>query len=231
MAVMTRRLTRILSGFLLTALAVPACADVLIFGGTRGIGLETVRLLRAAGEDVTVLVRKTSDLAALNEIDGVTMVVGDALDKDSVTAACASGEFDAVVSTLGGQPGNSAVDSVGNINAIDAAQAAGVPRFILITSIGAGDSRAAAPTAMIKVLGEVIAGKEQAERHLIDSDLSWTIIRPGLLTDKPASGKGVLTQNTSDVGLIPRVEVARLIVQALGNGATFGHIFSALESQ
>ena len=212
-------------------LQLPASADVLIFGGTRGVGLETVRQLREAGEGVTVMVRKTSDLTALNAIEGVKTTVGDALDMDSVTAAFASGQFDAAVSTLGGLPGNAAVDSTGNINAIDAAQAAGVPRFILVTSIGAGDSRAAAPAAMKKVLGEVIAGKEQAERRLIDSDLSWTIIRPGLLTNKPASGNGILTQNTSDVGLIPRAEVARLIVQALGNGATFKHVFSALEKK
>ena len=51
------------------------------------------------------------------------------------------------------------------------------------------------------------------------------------LTNKPASGKGALTQNTSDLGMIPRAEVARLIVQSLGNGATFGSIYSAFDKK
>ena len=137
----------LLAALLITmASALPALADTLVFGGTRGIGLETVRLLAGNGEAVTVLVRETSDLTALNEIDGVSTTVGDAMDMASVTQAFAAGEYQAVVSTLGGSmTAGFAVDSVGNINAIDGAKAAGVERFVLVTAIGAGDSRAAAP--------------------------------------------------------------------------------------
>jgi uncharacterized protein YbjT (DUF2867 family) len=95
-------------------LAVSALADTLVFGGTRGIGLETVRLLAGKGEAVTVLVRATSDLTALNEIDGVSTTVGDAMDMASVTQAFAAGEYQVVVSTLGGSlQGGFAVDSQG----------------------------------------------------------------------------------------------------------------------
>jgi uncharacterized protein YbjT (DUF2867 family) len=123
-----------------------------------------------------------------------------------------------------------AVDSVGNINAIDAAKAAGVTRFVLVTSIGAGDSRAAAPAPMLKALGTVLVEKEKAERHLIDSGLQWTIIRPGFLNDKPRDAQGTLTQNTSMLGAISRAEVARLVAESLGNEATFGKIYSAIEA-
>jgi uncharacterized protein YbjT (DUF2867 family) len=209
-----------------------ATADVLVFGGTRGVGLATVRHLRESGEAVTVMVRKTSDLTALNGIDGVSTTVGDALVMEEVTAAFASGEFEAVVSTLGGTlKGGVSVDSVGNIHAIDGAKATGVDRFILITSIGAGDSRAGSPSGMLRVLGPVLVEKEKAERHLIDSGLTWTIMRPGVLKDKPATGRGILTQDTSALGMINRAELARLIVDSIDDEQTFGRIYTAIEKR
>ena len=191
-------LSRLAAVLLAFVISLPALADTLVFGGTRGIGLETVRELRDNGKAVTVLVRETSDLTALNEIDGVKTTVGDALDMESVTRAYASGTFESAISTLGGSmEAGFTVDSVGNMNAVDGAKAAGVDRFILVTSVGAGDSRAAAPAQMLKALGQVLVEKEKAERHLIDSGLSWTIIRPGFLNDKPKNTVGMLTQNTS----------------------------------
>jgi uncharacterized protein YbjT (DUF2867 family) len=221
----------LLAALLITmAPALPALADTLVFGGTRGIGLETVRLLAGKGEAVTVLVRETSDLTALDEIDGVRTTVGDAMDRASVTRAFAAGEYQVVVSTLGGSmTAGFTVDSVGNINAIDGAKAAGVERFVLVTSIGAGDSRAAAPAPMLKALNQVLVEKEKAERHLIDSGLQWTIIRPGFLNDKPRDTQGILTQKSSAMGAISRAEIARLITESIGNEATFGMIYSAIE--
>ena len=175
-------LTRFSVLLVLFSITLPAFSDILVFGGTRGIGLETVRQLKENGEAVTVLVRETSDLTALNEIDGVTTAVGDAMDMESITRVYAADEFDTVISTLGGSwDFGFTVDSVGNIHAIDGAKAAGVDRFILVTSIGAGDSRAAAPTKMLQALAPVLVEKEKAERHLVDSELTWTIIRPGFL--------------------------------------------------
>ena len=208
----------------------PVLAEILVFGGTTGVGLETVRQLRNNDEAVTVLVRKTSDLSGLEAIGGVTTTVGDALDMESVTRAYASGEYELVISTLGGHMETGFdVDSVGNIYAIDGAKAAGVARFVLVTSIGAGDSRAAAPAKMLQALSMVLVEKEKAERHLLDSGLTWTIIRPGFLKDKPANGKGILTQDTSAIGLAGRAEVARLIVESIRNESAYGKIYSAIE--
>ncbi|MGI9341991.1 MAG: SDR family oxidoreductase [Gammaproteobacteria bacterium] len=207
-----------------------ASADVLVFGGTRGVGLETVRALRASGEAVTVMVRKTSDLTALNEIDGVSTTIGDAMVMEEVSAAFASGEFDAAVSSLGGTlETDASVDSVGNIHAIDGAKAAGVERFILVSSIGAGDSRAGSPKGMLRVLGPVLIEKEKSERHLIDSGLVFTIMRPGVLKDGAATGKGVLTQDTTALGMINRAELARVIVDAIDDEQTFKRIYTAIE--
>lgn len=231
-AVLRRLATVLVAVSMTVGVTLPVCADVLVFGGTRGVGLEVVGQLRAQGEGVTVLVRETSDLSALNAIEGVSMTVGDAMNMDAVTRAFASGEFDTAITTLGGTPqAGFMVDSVGNINAIDGALAAGAKRFILVTSIGAGDSRAAAPDAMLKALGMVIAEKEKAERHLIDSSLTWTIIRPGVLNDKPKTDRGVLIQDTTALGVISRAELARLIIDSIDDQTTYGRIFSAIEER
>jgi uncharacterized protein YbjT (DUF2867 family) len=230
--VLSRLAATLLALAMALGMTLPACADVLVFGGTRGIGLEVVRQLREQGEGVTVLVRETSDLTALNAIDGVATTVGDAMDREAVTRAFAAGEFATVITTLGGTPqAGFMVDSVGNINAIDGALAAGASRFILVTSIGAGDSRAAAPDAMLKVLGMVIAEKEKAERHLIDSGLTWTIIRPGVLNDKPQNDRGRLIQDTTTVGVISRAEIARLIIDLIDDETTYRRIYSAIEER
>jgi len=83
-------LTRLSVMLVLFSITLPVFSDVLVFGGTRGIGLEIVRQLKENGEAVTVLVRETSDLTALNEIDGVSTAVGDAMDMESVTRVFAS---------------------------------------------------------------------------------------------------------------------------------------------
>ena len=218
------------AGIVTIVTALPAVADVLIFGGTRGVGLETARLLASAGEPVTVMVRQSSDVTALSELDGVTRVIGDALVPGSVAAAFASGEFEAAVSTLSGNPeAGFAVDSVGSINAINAAKAAGVQRFILISSIGVGDSAKALPQAALDALANVLVEKTKAENHLIKSGLDYTIIRPGGLLDKPANGLGVLTEDVMASGIIRRAEVARLIVEALNDAAASNKIYTAIE--
>ncbi len=222
----------VVAGVIAFATALPASADVIIFGGTRGVGLETARLLAAAGEPVTVMVRESSNVTALKEIDGVTLVTGDALLPESVAAAFASGQFDAAVSTLSGNPeAGFTVDSVGSINAVDAAKAAGAQRFILVSSIGVGDSAKALPKAALDALAHVLVEKTKAENHLIESGLDYTIIRPGGLLDKPTQGTGVLTEDPMATGIIRRAEVARLIVEALADEAAFNKVYTAIEEK
>lgn len=72
--------------------------------------------------------------------------IGDAMDMESVEAAWKNmDDCKIVVSTLGGSPADPAVDSLGNINLINAAINNGVERFVLVTSIGTGDSKDAPP--------------------------------------------------------------------------------------
>ena len=110
--------------------AAPGAGSVLVIGGTRATGLEVVRLLRARGDDVVVLVRPSSDASAAEAL-GARIVRGDAMNPADLTAALAAvpagGQFRAIVSTLGATSlDGPRPDFDGNRNAVDAARLAGV---------------------------------------------------------------------------------------------------------
>ena len=204
--------------------------NILVFGGTRATGLGIVQQLVAKGEDVTVAVRATSDTRELEAL-GVTTVVADALNAEEVRTAFQAGNFATVISTLGTTRGDQAKrpDYIGNRNVIDAAVEAGTQRFIFITVVGAGDSYDAAPLPARNFLREVITLKTQAEDHLRASGLDYTIIRPGGLTDRQASGTAVLAEDPQAFSYIARTDLANLAVEALGNPATIGKTYAAYD--
>ena len=202
---------------------------IFILGATRATGLEVARLLRARGDQVTALVRDGSVRDDLDAI-GATVVTGDALDRASLDAALAGKNFSAVVASLGGPPRNDRkVDLDGNVNAVDAAKAAGVKRFIMITAIGCGDSWDALPPPAQKFLGTAIKLKTGAENHLIESGLDYSIVRPGALTSEPATGNGLLNEDPSQIGTITRADVALLTVQCLDDDATVGKVYGVMD--
>lgn len=95
------------------------------------------------------------------------VVRGDALVPSDVSSAFGQiEEVDAVISTIGGTPADASADSEGNINLIKAAVAKGVKRFVLVTSIGTGDSKDAPPQQVYDVLEKVLLEKAQAEDYL-----------------------------------------------------------------
>lgn len=208
----------------------PAGGPVLVFGGTRGTGLEIVRQLRERGESVTVAVRATSNTSELQKL-GVTTVIADALDATQVQAAVNSNQFAAVISTLGTTRGDQdkRPDYIGNRNVIDAAKTAGVSRFIFITVVGTGNSADAAPRLSRSFLKEVTELKGQAEDHLRASGLEYTIIRPGGLGDVPATGTAVLADDPAAFSYIGRTDLATLAVQALGDPSTAGKTYNAYD--
>lgn len=139
---------------------------------------------------------------------------------------------DAVITTVGGMPqeGDRA-DYLGNMNLIDAAVKAGVKTFILVSSIGSGDSAVALSPQVLQALGPVLAEKERAEQHLIASGLTYTIVRPGGLKSEPATGQGVLTLDPSVAGSIHRADVADLVCQCLRSNRCNNKVLSAVDRQ
>jgi nucleoside-diphosphate-sugar epimerase len=216
------------AGFQLQPPAMIGDKHVLIFGATRNTGLEIAEDLMARGDKVTAFVRETSDRSQLEAI-GADFVVGDAIDADSVLAAFEAGEYDAAITTLGSYSAPVPPDYIGNANVFDAAVATNVQRVIMISSVGAGDSANSGPLLSRIFLSKVLPLKTQAEDHLIESGLDYTIIRPGGLPPGSGTGSGLLSEDRSTMGFIARPDLARLIVGALDDDRTIGKIFAAVD--
>lgn len=204
---------------------------VLIFGASRGTGLALARLLRSLNTPVAAMLRPATPSAELDTL-GVRVVRGDAFSPPDVIRSFASEPAACdVVSTLGGRaPNGRYVDDVGNINVIDAAATREIGRFVLVTSIGCGDMAPFRSERAIAAFGAAVDAKTRAEEHLRRVLPSATIIRPGGLRSNPATGRGILTRDPQIHGFINRDDVAGLIVRVLGDAATSGQSFAAVDA-
>ncbi len=204
-------------------------AAIFLAGASRGVGYEIAKLLTAQGDQVIALVRSDGEQTNLVAL-GAQVVVGDALDAATMESLIAQQPLDAVISTIGGKPTDGErADFKGNRHLIDAAAKAGVSQFILVTSIGTGESAAALPPQALETLGPVLAEKEQAENHLTASGLTYTIIRPGGLKSEPPRGTAILTENPNVAGSIHRADVADLVVRSLASDRARNKILSAVD--
>jgi uncharacterized protein YbjT (DUF2867 family) len=112
------------------------------------------------------------------------------------------------------------VDYGGAVKLIEATLAAGVRRYVIVSSMGAGDP----PAEGGDVFGEYLRAKAKADRALIASGLDYTIVRPGGLTDEPGTGL-VEVGDRLDSGEVPRADVAAVLAAALHADNTIGKTF------
>ncbi len=203
---------------------------VLIFGASRGTGLALARLLRAGNVPVMAMLRSLEIRPEL-ERRGVRVALGDAFSRADVAAALKllppGGH---VVSTLGGAATDGRqVDDAGNINVIDAA-AGRASRFVLVTAIGCGEMAPFRSERAIAAFGAVVDAKTRAEEHLRRVIPSATILRPGGLRHEPATGRAFLSADPEIHGFVTREDLARLIAGVLGDPATAGQAFAAVDA-
>src|SRR4051794_6039671 len=185
------------------------------------------RQLSTRGDTVVGIVRNPdheSDLRA----DGVEPVVLDleSAPVDDVTSAVRGA--DAVVFEAGAGPGSGTarkdtVDRGAAVLLADAAEKAGVPRYVLVSSMGVesvADGRR--PDGMDDVFFTYLQAKLAAEQDLLArSRLHTTVLRPGGLTDDPGTGRVTLRPSV-DRGSVPRDDVAAVLVALLGGGLDGG---------
>jgi uncharacterized protein YbjT (DUF2867 family) len=194
---------------------------VVIAGGHGKIALLLERLLAGRGDQAVGLIRNPAQVADV-QTAGADAVVCDleAASPDEI-AVLLSGA-DAVVFAAGAGPGSGAarkdsVDRAGSVLMADAAERAGVRRFVQVSSMGAGQPPGPGSG---EVWAAYITAKTAAEADLRARDLDWTILRPGGLTDAPASGKIRLAPPPVPAGAIPRADVAAVIAALLDNPGT-----------
>ena len=206
-------------------------AKVLIIGASRGIGLETVRAALRAGHRVRALARSAARMPIQDA--NLDTVSGDALDRDTIRDALQ--DVEVVIQTLGVNfapklifEGTTLFSDSTRI-LVDAMKVAGVKRLIAVTGLGAGDSRGHGgfiydAVVFPLLLKRVYDDKDVQEWIIRSSGLDWTIVRPGLLRNRPATGRyRVLTASKDwQFGAISRSDVANFLVEQIDNRTLVG---------
>lgn len=189
---------------------------ILVAGATGRTGTEVVSQLLADGYTVRVLVRDQEKARAAFG-DRVSYFTGDVTDRATLTAAMQGA--DAVISAIGakGKDGPSrpeVVDYQGVKNLAEAASAAGIRQFVLVSSRSVTQK----DHPLNRMFGDVLIWKLKGEDALRASGVPYTIIRPGGLSNgEPGQSAWVFEQGDRVSGqtTITRADVATICVQAL----------------
>ncbi|MFD4960972.1 SDR family oxidoreductase [Microbacterium sp. NPDC058389] len=193
-------------------------ARILIFGGHGKVALLLEPLLVAQGHTVTAVIRNAAHEAEVAATGAQPLVADiETLDVDQLENIVAGN--DAVVWSAGaggGDPARTyAVDRDAAIRSMDAASAAGVLRYVMVSWIG---SRADHGVDRDDSFFAYADAKWAADAHLAASDLDWTILAPGTLTLDPPTGR--IARDPAGRGAVPRADVAEVIAATLADDAT-----------
>ena len=197
---------------------------VVIAGGHGKIALLLERLLAARGDQAVGLIRNPAQVAEVRKA-GAEAVICDLEAASADDVAVLLSGADAVVFAAGAGPGSGSprkdsVDRAASVLMADAAERAGVRRFVQVSSMGAGR---APRSGSDEVWAAYITAKTAAEADLRARDLDWTILRPGGLTNAPATGKIRLAPPPVPRGTVPRADVAAVIAALLDKPGTRNH--------
>jgi uncharacterized protein YbjT (DUF2867 family) len=194
---------------------------IVIAGGHGKIALLLERLLAERGDQAVGLIRNPAHVADVQKV-GAEAVICDLEAASADDVAVLLSGADAVVFAAGAGPGSGAprkdsVDRAASVLMADAAEWAGVRRFVQVSSMGAG--RPPRPGAD-EVWAAYITAKTAAEADLRSRDLGWTILRPGGLTDAAPTGRIRLAAPPVPAGTVPRADVAAVIAALLDHRGT-----------
>jgi nucleoside-diphosphate-sugar epimerase len=196
--------------------------DVAIAGGHGQIARRLARLLAARGDRVRGLIRNPDHAPDLRA-DGSDPVVCDLESASAAEVAEAIGGADAVVFAAGAGPGSGAerkstMDRDGAVKLLEAASSAGVPRYVIVSSIGA---ESPPPPGDDDVFAVYLRAKAEADQAVAASDRDWTIVRPGSLTDDAGTNRATLSLEPLR-DRVPRDDVAAVLAAVLAEPRTVG---------
>ena len=203
---------------------------VVIAGGHGKIALILERLLADRGDSVVGLIRNPEHAADVKAAGAEPIVLD--LEKAAVDeVAGAVRGADAVVFAAGAGPGSGAarkqtVDRDAAILLADAAEAAGVDRYVMVSALAADDR--SLDESYDEVFRVYMQAKSEADANVrARSGLRTTIVRPGGLTNDAGTGLVRIAESTGR-GTVPREDVARVLVAVLDAPQTAGRTFELI---
>lgn len=194
---------------------------IVIAGGHGQIALRLERLLAARGDEAAGIIRNPEQAEDLRAAGAEPVV----LDLESATVEEAAEVLrgaDAAVFAAGAGPnsGTERKDTVDRGAAVlfaDAAERAGVRRYVVVSSMGADPDHPGDEVFDVYLRAKGAADADVRAR----SGLDWTILRPGMLTNDAGTGQVLLAASTGR-GPVPRDDVAAVLMELLDTPATAG---------
>ena len=201
-------------------------SEVVVAGGHGKVALRLLRLLAEAGDRGRGLIRNAEHAPDLEAV-GAEAVVCD-LEQEADLAPVLQGAH-AVVFAAGAGAGSGAarkrtMDLGGALKLSDAAKAVGVPRYVMVSAMGAAD-----PSQGSDAMRPYLEAKRDADVALQQSSLDFTIVRPGGLTDDPGKGRVAAAESLGRYGSVTRDDVAAVLLAVLRADNTVGKTFELLE--
>jgi uncharacterized protein YbjT (DUF2867 family) len=190
---------------------------VVFAGGHGQIALLAQRRLAAEGHQPVGLIRKPEYADDLRAV-GSEPVVFDLENQTAAELAELVRGADALVFAAGAGPSSGparkmTVDRDGAILLADAAELAGVRRYVVISALAADDF----VVGSTEVFQIYLRAKAEADEIVRSRDLDWTVVRPGGLTDERATGRVRIATSTGR-GQIPRDDVAEIVTRLVVDG-------------
>jgi len=194
--------------------------EVLVAGSHGQVGQYVTERLAESDHRVRGMVRDEAQQSDIADLGAEPVLADLTEDVSHAVEGC-----DAVIFAAGsGGDDVWGVDRDGAVNLVEAAEDEGADRFVMLSSINA-DSPEESPEA----LREYLEAKGEADERLRESDLTYTVVRPGALTDDEGTGRirtGADLDREGDE--IPREDVAETLVAALPMESTYGRTFEVL---
>lgn len=197
--------------------------NVLVAGANGTTGKQVVNLLKNSQYfNPIAMVRKESQLEQFKN-ENIDTVLGD-LTKDLTHVV---EDVDKVVFAAGSGGKNVVeVDQEGAKRLIDVSKMANVNKFVMLSSMGANNPE------VMPDLKDYLQAKQNADKHLRESNLKYAIIRPGTLKNEEGKGKIEIAENElNKQGEISRADVAQTLVRALHDDAPKNKTFEILEGE
>jgi uncharacterized protein YbjT (DUF2867 family) len=193
---------------------------VVVAGATGRAGRLVVQELLKRGYKVRALMVPPFDSAPTCGLTGVECADGDLTSVPVLEKAMDGAQF--LISAIGSKKPfsgaeNNKIDNMGNQNLARAAKAKGLKHIVVISSIGAGNSRDAVSCMYKWPMMSVLKAKGKSEAFIQTCGIDYTIIRPGGYTDNDIPDEVAFGEGGKITGRVKRAQIARVCVDALEN--------------
>ncbi|MGG1572407.1 SDR family oxidoreductase [Fictibacillus sp. NRS-1165] len=202
---------------------------VFLVGANGQIGHKLVELLgRSSEHSVRAMIRNPEQAGELEKL-GAETVVADLEGSVSELAEAVKGSEAIIFSAgSGGSTGSDKtllVDLDGAAKMVEAAEQAGVGRFVMVSALQAHNRE-----NWNEKIRPYYVAKHYADKILESSSLNYTIVRPGGLLNEPGTGKVEASENLRRAS-IPREDVAQTVLAALTEENTFKRSFDLISGE